>query len=233
MVFSRSRRCSASVMRVTHSWRQFSEPSSWPAAVISFASSGKASTPAPFRNHVVFTPNSSRMSSTRYAPQRSPYRRSVMSAISVRNVEPFGKSSRNEACADPGLPSSSVGQVSRTIVGITAIRASSGQATLRRGSRMCISLLFLFVVRGRQAARAPAIVPQQDALLGRYADPDLLLAHQVRGRMRAGAHEIVTHSHQTVEVIAEERRDAQRALELVGRADRTLSDLDVLRSEDE
>src|SRR6266508_3783291 len=171
-------------MRVTYSCRQFSDASSCPAFRISFASPGNASTPAPFRNQLVLTPNSSSTSSTRYAPLRSPYRRSVMSAMSVRNVDPFGKSSLKLAWAEPGLPSSSAGQVSRTMGGITAMRASFGQLIGRRG-------------------------------------------------MRPGTHEVAGDVHQAVEMIAEEGRDPERALELIGRARRSVADLDVLGSQDE
>src|SRR5438270_5404051 len=101
-----------------------------------------------------------------------------MSATSVLKSAPDGKSWRKDACAEPGFPSSSSGQVSSTIVGRIAIRASFGHSIGRRGflisssvrcARFChanrVPLISLVGEGSGEGPRPEAVVGEDDALV--------------------------------------------------------------------
>src|SRR6266508_940849 len=82
----------------------------------------------------------------------------------------------------------------------------------------------VFLERPLERAGAPAVVAHGDAVVERELHPHVLPAAQLERRVRAGADERVADRDDAVEVVAEERRDLEPALELVrpvlgGRAD--------------
>src|SRR6266852_309972 len=94
----------------------------------------------------------------------------------------------------------------------------------------CLPLALFVVECTRQRARSPPVVGDRGAVLDRELDPDLLVAAELRRRMRAGPHQQIADLHHAVEAIAQERGDAQRARELVRHTGRLRADDDVLRS---
>src|SRR5438445_86507 len=88
-----------------------------------------------------------------------------MRAMSVLKSDPDGKSWRNDACAEPGLPSSFSGQVSSTMVGRIATRASFGQAIGLRGVLMSASTL------GGRGAAPPDYSSAKERARGRGRKP--------------------------------------------------------------